>query len=167
MSNSQVPRAIGHVGITVPDLDAAIEWYGEVMGFRLIAPPGDVDLTDGSHFAAVCADVFGPRCKKLRMVQLSTGGGVTLELFEFADPPGEAPEDSFRYWRSGITHFGVVDPDVDGLARRIEDAGGRIRTKIWKLFDGQPYRIAYCEDPFGIVVEVCSHSSEQIFANQG
>lgn len=167
MSDAKLPRPVGHVGVTVPDIETAAEWYGKVMGFRLVAPPGDVDVTDGSHFAAICAGVFGPACRQLRMAQLATGNGVILELFEFTDPPVEAPQDTFPYWQSGITHYGIVDPDIEGMVERIKSAGGKARTDIWTLFEGQPYRIAYCEDPFGIVVEVCTHGSEHIFANQG
>ncbi|MDQ0882995.1 VOC family protein [Peribacillus sp. V2I11] len=28
--------AITHVGLAVPDLDAAIKWYEQVLGFRLL-----------------------------------------------------------------------------------------------------------------------------------
>jgi hypothetical protein len=56
---------------------------------------------------------------------------------------------------------------VPGLARRIEAAGGKIRSEIWDPFDGQPYQLVYCEDPFGTIVEIYSHGHEQFFANQG
>ncbi len=161
------PRSIAHIGIAVPDLQAAVEWYEEVLGFRLIGPPGEVDLTDGSHFARLCSDIFGSQCKRLKLAHLSTANGTALELFEFVDPATEMPDDNFRYWRQGIFHFCVVDPDVPGLAQRIEAAGGKIRSDIWELFDGQPYQLVYCEDPFGTIVEIYSHSHEQFFANQG
>ena len=31
--------AINHIGVTVPDIHAAIDWYGEVFGFRCIMGP--------------------------------------------------------------------------------------------------------------------------------
>jgi catechol 2,3-dioxygenase-like lactoylglutathione lyase family enzyme len=30
------PIALNHLGLTVPDINRAIDWYGQVMGFRLI-----------------------------------------------------------------------------------------------------------------------------------
>jgi len=167
MATPPTPRAIAHIGISVPDLDAAIRWYEQVLGFRLIGPPGDVDLTDGSHFAQLCTDIFGSGCKRLRLAHIATANGTALELFEFQDPAHEQPADNFQWWRGGIFHFCVVDPDVAGLAQRIEQNGGKIRSRVWDLFDGRPYQLVYCEDPFGTIVEIYSHSHEQFFANQG
>ncbi|MEU3935931.1 hypothetical protein AB0E85_28410 [Streptomyces sp. NPDC029044] len=56
---------------------------------------------------------------------------------------------------------------MSGLAGRIEQAGGKIRTKTLELFEGQPYQFAYCEDPFGTIIEITSHTLEQMLANQG
>jgi len=36
------PRAFSHIGITVPDLDKAVKFYSEVMGWYIIMPPTDV-----------------------------------------------------------------------------------------------------------------------------
>jgi catechol 2,3-dioxygenase-like lactoylglutathione lyase family enzyme len=169
MSATTAPRAVTHIGITVTDIDAAIKWYEDVMGFRLIGEPGEVDLNDGSHFAQVCTDIFGADSgtNKLRLAHLSTANGTALELFEYVDPPTEVPENNFVYRQAGINHFCVTDPDVAGLARRIEETGGKQRSKVWSLFPGQPYEICYCEDPFGTIVEIYSHSHEHMFANQG
>ena len=34
---------ITHVGISVPDLDAAIAWYTTVLGFHVLEGPFDID----------------------------------------------------------------------------------------------------------------------------
>jgi hypothetical protein len=36
MQTMTTPLAFNHVGMTVPDIDRAIQWYGVVLGFRLI-----------------------------------------------------------------------------------------------------------------------------------
>jgi catechol 2,3-dioxygenase-like lactoylglutathione lyase family enzyme len=161
------PRAIGHIGITVPDLAAAVDWYQEVLGFRLIGPPTEIDVRNGGPLAQLTKDIFGPSCTKWRFAQLSTANGTVLEICEFIEPGTETPDDNFRYWQQGIFHFCVVDPDVSGLAGRIEQAGGKTRTKCLELFEGQSYQFAFCEDPFGTIIEITSHSLEQMLANQG
>ena len=30
------PRALTHVGVTVTDLDKAVRWYGEILGFHVM-----------------------------------------------------------------------------------------------------------------------------------
>ena len=166
MSVSPVPRAIAHIALSVPNLEQAIEWYRDVLGFRPMTAPGDVVIADGGHVADICVDIFGPQIAKLRMAHLATANGTAVELFEFVDPPYERPENNFDYCRGGAFHFAVVDPDVEGLVERIVATGGRRRSKVWAILPGQPYKAVYCEDPFGNIIEVFSHSHESTFANQ-
>ena len=44
------------------------------------------------------------------------------------------PENNFEYWRTGIFHFCVQDPDVEGLAQNIVDAGGKRRMASLVFF---------------------------------
>ena len=60
----------------------------------------------------------------------------------------------------------MVDPDIEGLAARIAERGGRVRSEVLTLFEDAPYRLVYCEDPFGNIIEIFTHSHEQTFANR-
>jgi catechol 2,3-dioxygenase-like lactoylglutathione lyase family enzyme len=160
-------RAITHVGLTVPDIHGAVAWYRDVLGFRVLAAPSRVDRSD-----PIAADVFGERFEDMWIAHLASGNGCALELFEFVEPPTVAPADNFTYWVGGFFHICVVDADVEGLARRIADAGGKVRSsRAWEMFPetrhGQrdPYLTMYCEDPYGNLLELYSHSHEQVFAN--
>jgi catechol 2,3-dioxygenase-like lactoylglutathione lyase family enzyme len=157
------PRcAVAHVGLTVPDLDRAIDWYVEVLGFQLLAGPIALDRND-----EVAADVFGERFGALRQAHLTGLGGAGVELFEFLEPRTEAQPPEFAYWRTGLSHFCVVVPDPDALIARITSTGGRLRTRrLWRLFADEPFAMAYCEDPFGNPIEIYSHSYERIYANR-
>jgi catechol 2,3-dioxygenase-like lactoylglutathione lyase family enzyme len=161
-----VLRPIAHIGITVTDLPRAIDWYCDVLGFELIAPAVEVSAADG-HAGTVAADVFGPRLARFRQAHLASANGVAVELFEFLDPPSEPRDDNFEYWKTGIFHLCVVAPDIDQLAVRIANAGGRRRTsRVWEMWPGEPYRTCYCEDPFGNVIELYSHRHERVYANR-
>jgi catechol 2,3-dioxygenase-like lactoylglutathione lyase family enzyme len=156
---------VTHVGLTVTDLDKAIEWYQGVLGFQVLAGP--IELTgDHSHFGVICSDIFGEVFRRGRLAFLSGHNGVGIELFEFNDPKSERPANNFEYWKNSIFHLAVIELDIENLTRRIEESGGRLRSKIWNLFPGTPYKIAYCEDPFGNIVEICSHSTDQMWRNQ-
>lgn len=123
------PRAINHVGLTVPDLEMAIEWYSKVLGFRLIKSPSEFEAHVG-HIGEICADLFGPEFGKVRTAWLSTSNGAVLELFSFTEPAYEAPDNGYAYWRGGFNHICVTDPDIEGLAQAIESNGGRRRSQI-------------------------------------
>jgi catechol 2,3-dioxygenase-like lactoylglutathione lyase family enzyme len=161
-----IPRAITHVGLSVPDIHAAVQWYCSVLGFRTLSPPMDVDRSD-----PIAADVFGERFQRMRIAHLASGNGCALELFEFVDPPAEPPRDNFAYWEIGFFHICVTDPNVAELAAQIDATGGKIRgSRVWEMVTGttgssEHYLTIYCEDPFGNIIEILSHSHEHTFAN--
>ena len=62
---SHTPGSFSHIGLSVPDVDAAVKFYSEVLGFYVIMPPTDV-VEDDSDIGVMCTDVFGPAWKKLR-----------------------------------------------------------------------------------------------------
>ena len=146
--------AITHVGLSVPDLDRALAWYGDILGFEALGPPTSVRAHDG-HAGTVAADVLGDS-GSFRQAHLAGANGVALELFEF--------EGNRR--RPGLFHFCLVAPDVRRTAERIAASGGRRRSRVWEIFRGEPYLTCYCEDPFGTVIELYSHSHERTYANR-
>ena len=114
------PVPVTHVGLTVTDIKAATEWYTEAFGCRHIIGPLHVKH-DGSNLGEVFKGIFGDRFEEGYVSHLATANGVGIELFEFVTPKSEATDDNFRYWKTGVFHFCLVDPDVEGLARRIAE----------------------------------------------
>lgn len=164
MSNPlPLPRVINHIGLTVPDIFAAIDWYRDVLGFTHLMGPRVLEA--GSEATHETPSIFGPRFRKAYQAHMLAGNGVGLELFQFVEPAVERPADNFEYWKVGVFHLCVTDPDVEGMARRIVEAGGRQRIPVFEFVPGRPYRLVYCEDPWGNVLEVMSHSYTEVFAN--
>ena len=163
MSEQPHPRSFAHVGITVPDIEAALDWYTDVLGFEFLMGP--MDVTRGEdHIGELLDDVLADYdYESARIAHTTTGNGVGVEFFEFDTTSENAePEPT----SSGPFHICVVDPDVQGLAERIAEAGGEQTSEVWHLFPDQEYRLVYCEDPYGNLIEVYSHSYEQIYSNQ-
>lgn len=156
------PRSFSHIGISVTDLDAAVKFYTEVMGWYLIMPATRIE-EDDSAVGVMCTDVFGKGWGSLGIAHLSTGDRVGVEIFEFRN--AERREDNFEYWKSGVFHFCVQDPDLEGLAARIVAAGGKQRMPVREYYPGEkPYRMVYLEDPFGNIIEIYSHSYELTYS---
>ena len=65
------PMRMNHIGISVPDIDAAARWYCEVLGCYLLVPPVEA-RNDGSHFGNVVKDIFGDRFESVRMANCSS-----------------------------------------------------------------------------------------------
>ena len=156
------PRTFSHIGLSVPSVTEAVKFYEKVMGWYTIMTPSDV-VEDDSPIGVMCTDVFGPGWGKFRIAHMSTGDGIGIELFEF--PNNETPEDNFEFWKTGIFHYCVQDPDIEGLVEKIVAHGGKQRMPIREYYPGgKPYRMVYCEDPFGNLVEIYSHSYELTYS---
>ncbi len=155
----EYPRAFSHIGITVPDLDKAVAFYTEVMGFYIIMPPTEVVEENETAIGQMCIDVFGKGWGTFRIAHLSTGDRIGIELFEFKESKEQKP--TFEPFKTGLFHFSVQDPDVEGLVAKIVEHGGKQRMPIREYYPGEkPYRMCYVEDPFGNVFEIYSHSYE-------
>ena len=123
-------------------------------------------------FSQKCAPGIQPVTERLkphltlsfRIAHLSTGDRVGVELFQFRQQVN--PEDNFEYWKTGVFHFCVQDPNVEELAERIVAAGGKKRMEKPRYYypGEKPYRMIYMEDPFGNILEIYSHSYELIYS---
>jgi catechol 2,3-dioxygenase-like lactoylglutathione lyase family enzyme len=52
------PRTFSHIGISVTDLEKAVEFYSKALGFYVIMPPTTI-RQDDSAIGQMCDDVFG------------------------------------------------------------------------------------------------------------
>lgn len=152
-----------HVGITVPDIDRAVDFYTKALDLYLLMGPVVV-TEDDSAIGRMCTDVFGQGWGSFRIAHLSTGDRVGLEIFEF--PQTEAEQRPFEFWRPSLFHFCVQDADLEGRLQKIIAHGGRQRMEAVRAYypGEKPYRMVYCEDPFGIVFELYSHSYELTYS---
>ncbi|WP_181017903.1 lactoylglutathione lyase family protein [Sneathiella aquimaris] len=156
------PKSFSHIGLSVPDLEEAVKFYSDILGFYVIMEPTEL-AEDNSDVGQMCTDVFGRGWGKLRIAHLSTADRIGIELFEFSD--NQAPADNLEFRKTGMFHFCVQDPDVEGLTKKIVAAGGKQRMPVREYFPGEkPYRMVYVEDPFGIVFEIYSHSYELTYS---
>lgn len=147
MQDGSGPRPLSHVGLTVSDLEAAVEWYGDILGFETLIEPhvrraGD----DGIH---ISRDLLGVEFESMRVAFLETGGGANLELFEFDDTEGVSAVSPVDV---GFHHVGVVDPDLEALAARIDETGGEHYAAVWELYPG--FEATYCWDPWRNRIEI-------------
>jgi lactoylglutathione lyase family protein len=156
------PRAFSHIGISVTDLERAVDFYSTVFGFYVIMGPTDIKH-DASAIGIMCDDVFGEGWGSFRIAHLATADGIGIELFQFTN--SERRENNFEYWKTGIFHLCVQDPDVEELVKRIVEHGGKQRMPVRYYYpEEKPYRMVYCEDPFGNIVEIYSHSYELTYS---
>ncbi|MFI2857354.1 lactoylglutathione lyase family protein [Paenibacillus sp. JSM ZJ436] len=158
------PRAFSHIGLSVSDVEQAVNFYRDVMGWYVVMPPSDIVEDNDTAIGIMCSDVFGKGWGSFRIAHMVTSDGIGIEIFQF--PNHEKPDNNFQYWKSGVFHFCVQDPDIEELVQKIVDHGGKQRMPIREYYPNEkPYRMCYVEDPFGIIFEVYSHSYEVTYSS--
>jgi catechol 2,3-dioxygenase-like lactoylglutathione lyase family enzyme len=106
------PLAVGHIGITVSDLDRAVDFYTRVLDFEKV---------DETEFHRESFDhltgVFGAR---VRIANLKLGD-ETVQLTEYLTPAGRpVPADS-RSQDLWFQHIAIVVRDMDAAYQRLRD----------------------------------------------
>ncbi|MFT8638052.1 MAG: EthD family reductase [Pseudoclavibacter sp.] len=116
-----LPRGINHLGLTVPDLDAATEFLRRAFG-ALVAydglTPSDPPRS-GEETERQLGLPSGARILRQRMVQIGFGPGI--EMFEI-DARHQQPAAGLG--DLGLNHVSVYVDDIEGALRRAVAAGG-------------------------------------------
>ncbi len=160
---SQPAIALNHVGVTVPDIFAAIDWYVAMFGFTHIMGPRLLESDAAATHET--PGILGARFRRAYQAHLLAGNGVGLELFQFVEPAVAAPDPDLTYWRPGPWHLSFTHPQVDATVDSMVAAGGRRRTRAITFVPGRPWQLAYAADPWSNTIEIVSHSYAEMFSN--
>lgn len=153
-----------HVGISVPDCDAAVAWYASVFGLRPLKPV--LHVTRQKLPEAPIFKTFDSALQEFKIAWLGTGHSVGLEIFEFINPKHRRPEGPiFDYSRGGIFHVAMTVPDPEKLCQEVVKAGGKKLGETVPMPKGNV--VVYCQDPWGNAIELLTTSFEQMILNGG
>ena len=158
---SPASRSVNHIGVTVPDIFAAIDWYRDVLGFEHIMGPRVLEAAAAA--TAETRSVLGPRFQRAYQAHLLARNGIGLELFQFVDPPVLDAEGETMYWRRGYWHLCLTVEDLPGTLQAVTGHGGQQISDIASFVPGKPYQLVYCRDPFGLTLELMSHPYDEVF----
>ena len=128
---------VNHLGQCVVDLDRAVRFYVELLGFAVDRTLTLPDEATGP-FLGVAAPV-GLTAVYLRK------GDFQLELMAF-DRPGNPPAAVRVMNEPGLTHLSFAVDDLDASLDRIEPLGGAIVTRLPGA--------AFVRDPDGQLLEL-------------
>ncbi len=149
MSKRKTIRGIDHLGITVPDLDAASRFFEEAFDAK--------SLFD--NIEALVGMAPGTVLVTMRMMQLGNGPG--LELFEVRGPDQRPP---VRFSDFGLQHFAVYVDDIDVATERFVAAGGTMLSgpnDMEGFEKGKGNKWRYGRTPWGSTIELISSPSPQ------
>jgi len=138
-----------HTAFGVTDLDAAIQWYGDVFGFVPLHEPVTHRPVDADRWQRAVT-LFGSDITQIRIVRLRAPFAPMLQAIELFEVRPSLPVPCHP--RTGALHGSLVVGDVDMLADRIVSRGGQILDRT--IFNGM--HITFCADPSGNILELAS-----------
>lgn len=153
MSTRPTPRGIQHIGVTVPDLDAATDFFKNGLGAK-VAYDGltlDDDPRQGPEVEPQLGLPSGAKILKQRMVVIGEGPG--LEVFEI-DAPHQSASGLADY---GLNHISLYCDDLPGCLERLVQAGGEALSEIHgnsRHEDSPGNGSVYVRAPWGMLVEL-------------
>jgi catechol 2,3-dioxygenase-like lactoylglutathione lyase family enzyme len=159
MAKSDV-RAVDHIGITVPDLDAAQKFFEDVLGAEFIYHVRKMSVS-GPAIEEALGLPKGATLNAIRMLRL--GNGPSLELFSYTVPDQNGP---VRPSDMGLQHFSVFVDDIEAVVERVKAHGGAVLGRIDHLpeLDGGPNnRYVYTKTPWGTTMELVDIPSPQTY----
>lgn len=109
MSEARGPLKFHHGGISVPDLDASIDWFDRVLGFQ---------VEKRMEIAAIPARVAMLRRDELRIELFEVAGATPL--------PNERRQPNTDPHTHGNKHVAFAVPDVDVFVQELREKGADI-----------------------------------------
>ena len=156
--------AINHFGLSVSNIEEAIEFYKETMGWWHEAGPFTIKNDGGpsSQFTNTIYGHDGHTWESFKLAHMVAANGVGVELLEFEN--GYDPELEFDFKRHGIFHFAITVGDIDTFLENFKAHGGKEYSvrRDSKVSDHNTTTTIFVEDPFGNVFEVHSHTYEYL-----
>jgi len=136
-----------HVAISVPDLDRALAFYRDLLGFEIAF---EYSWERGTPLAEAADAILAVPGTAARSVVLRAGN-LLLELFHFHEGSPKAQDPERPVIDHGFTHLCFAVTDLDHEYERLMAAGMRFHCAPTLVVPG--VRTVYGRDPFGNVLE--------------
>jgi glyoxylase I family protein len=151
-----------HIGLTVPDLDAAVAFYTDAFAARELFRMGPFDAADlprspdGRDWTETHVNVPDAR---LQFAVLELAPGLRLELFAY-ERPADAGTNAPRNCDVGGHHLGLCVEDLEVATAVLQGRGVTVLEPI--VIDEGPMagtRSAYALDPWGNHIELVAYAA--------
>jgi glyoxylase I family protein len=135
-----------HTGITVSNLERALAFWRDVLGFEF------------SHSAHQTGErpeqITGVKGADLKLAVLNTPSGHKIELLQYFAPADRRNVD-LRPCDVGHVHVALTVDDLDAVLKKIAESGWRAagEPQILKQGPNAGKRVVYVRDPDGTTIE--------------
>lgn len=135
---------IRHTGLVVSDLDAALRFWRDLLGFTVARQMDE----SGPQIDAM----MGLKDVLLTTSKLTAPDGGMIELLYFHSHP-EKPAWTGTPYSTGFTHIAMTVKDIDGLCQKLSEEGVTFFAPPQHSPDGK-VKVTYCRGPEGVLLEL-------------
>jgi catechol 2,3-dioxygenase-like lactoylglutathione lyase family enzyme len=154
-----------HVGLTVPDIGEAVDWFRDVMGAT--APLSFGPISDSQ--CTLMHDLLGvdPRAVIDQITVLRIGRSANIELFQYEAPDQRQTHPRNSDWSGHHVAFYVTD--IDAAVAYMEAKGVQKFLGPFPLTAGPAagQTINYFKTPFGTYIELISYPNGMAYQAPG
>jgi catechol 2,3-dioxygenase-like lactoylglutathione lyase family enzyme len=136
--------AIRHTGLVVHDLDRALHFWCEVLGFELTRRMEE----SGPYIDAM----MGLEDVRVTTAKLTAPDGRMVELLKFHSHP-DAPQWNGQPYSTGFTHIALTVDNLDALMPKLLAAGVTFPDIPQASPDGYA-KVTYARGPEGVLLEL-------------
>lgn len=149
-------RGVDHVGLTVPNLEEAIRFFADALGFSELYRIGPFEAAD--DWMARRLGVH-PRTRIPQIAVLENGSGARLELFEY-----EAPDQADAIPRNsdiGGHHVAFYADDLPDAIARMQQHGAELMDAPTTMTEGPSAgeTWVYLRSPWGLQLELVNREA--------
>ncbi len=136
--------AIRHIGVVVADLEQALHFWRDVLGFRIEKRMEE----SGPHIDAM----MGLSGVRLTTIKLAACDNNLVELLHFHSHP-DKPHWEGRPFSTGITHIALTVDDLDATCSKLAGEGVTFSSPPQYSPDGYA-KVTYGRGPEGVLLEL-------------
>jgi len=161
MEEKNMPTRFSHRGICVSDLEASTRFYAHGLGFE---PVGSAEELSG-EWLGTALELDSPT---IRTRRIRNSEGIVFELTQFLRPSPVGSRERRSNNQFGLTHLAWYVHDIDAVAERALEAGGRVYPHTRAHYPAGGATMLYCTDPDGARIELMHHEAAgQRFSHSG
>lgn len=155
---------VAHTGVCVPDCEAAVAFYRDVLGLRVLSPPY---VMAGNAIRDDMGELMADPSMKAAIVGFDGDGDRVLEVIEYLGAPGSDRPGRAALTEPGLSHVGLICEDLDATRAELESRG--VRFLVSGIAEVARVRTTWFVDPWGVVFILVEKSRPQrpYFAQYG
>lgn len=134
---------IRHMGIVVDNLDDALSFYVDLLGFKV----KNRNEESGPFIVAI----LGFQEASVTTVKLEAPDGNLIELLRYKSPVGKRVQRNIN--DLGLSHIALTVGDLDSVCESLMEAGGQFISPPM-VNPEKTAKVVFCRDPQGNILEL-------------